>query len=84
MPYCPNPDCPHRKRLDEPAEFNQGVTTCSDCEVPFLKLHLTLNLFENQRQYRLSQVGGPAQNAVWLTLMKYHSAHVAMIRIDLM
>lgn len=31
MPYCPNPDCPHRKRLGEPAEFNKGVTTCSDC-----------------------------------------------------
>jgi hypothetical protein len=31
MPYCPNPDCAHRKRLGEPAEFNNGVTTCSDC-----------------------------------------------------
>lgn len=31
MPYCPNPDCPHRQRLDEPAEFNPGIKTCSDC-----------------------------------------------------
>ena len=31
MPYCPNPDCPHRQRLNEPAEFNPGITTCSDC-----------------------------------------------------
>jgi DNA-directed RNA polymerase subunit RPC12/RpoP len=31
MPFCPNPDCPHRKSLGEPAEFNKGVTTCSDC-----------------------------------------------------
>lgn len=31
MPYCPNPDCDHRKRLGEPAEFNEGSTICSDC-----------------------------------------------------
>ena len=31
MPFCPNPDCPHRKSLGEPAEFNKGVMTCSDC-----------------------------------------------------
>ncbi len=31
MPYCPNPDCPHRQRLDEPAEFNPGIKVCSDC-----------------------------------------------------
>jgi DNA-directed RNA polymerase subunit RPC12/RpoP len=31
MPYCPNPDCPHRKRLGAPAEFNKGVAKCSDC-----------------------------------------------------
>lgn len=31
MPYCPNSDCPHKKRLGEPAEFNKGVTVCSDC-----------------------------------------------------
>jgi uncharacterized RDD family membrane protein YckC len=31
MPYCPNPDCPHRQRLDEAAEFNPGIKICSDC-----------------------------------------------------
>lgn len=31
MPFCPNPDCPHRRSIGEPAEFNLGVTTCSDC-----------------------------------------------------
>lgn len=31
MPYCPNPECPHRQRLNEPAEFNPGITICSDC-----------------------------------------------------
>ncbi len=34
MPFCPNPDCPHRKRLGEPAEFLKGVATCSDCGSP--------------------------------------------------
>lgn len=31
MPFCPNPDCDHRRRLGEPAAFSEGVTTCSDC-----------------------------------------------------
>ena len=31
MPYCPNPECLHRQRLDEPAEFNPGIKVCSDC-----------------------------------------------------
>jgi hypothetical protein len=31
MPYCPNPECPHRKRFGEPAEFKKGITICSDC-----------------------------------------------------
>lgn len=31
MPFCPNPDCDHRKRLGEPAEFLKGATACSDC-----------------------------------------------------
>jgi ribosomal protein L40E len=31
MPYYPNPECPHRISLGEPAEFNKGVTICSDC-----------------------------------------------------
>ncbi len=31
MPYCPNPECPFRKRFGESAEYNQGAVTCSDC-----------------------------------------------------
>jgi len=31
MPYCPNPDCPHKKRTGRPAEFSKGITLCSDC-----------------------------------------------------
>ena len=31
MPYCPNPECPFRKRFGESAEYNQGAITCSDC-----------------------------------------------------
>lgn len=31
MPYCPNPDCPYRKRFGESAEFRSEIITCSDC-----------------------------------------------------
>jgi len=31
MPFCPNQDCPHKKRTGKPAEFQQGVSHCSDC-----------------------------------------------------
>jgi preprotein translocase subunit SecY len=34
MPCCPNPDCPHRKRIGRPAEFQNGITHCSDCGSP--------------------------------------------------
>ncbi|MFA6055017.1 MAG: hypothetical protein WC769_06560 [Thermodesulfovibrionales bacterium] len=31
MPFCPNPECPHIKRLLKSAEYVSGVGTCSDC-----------------------------------------------------
>ena len=31
MPYCPNPDCPPRKRSGQPAEYQAGMTHCADC-----------------------------------------------------
>jgi uncharacterized membrane protein YjgN (DUF898 family) len=31
MPFCPNPNCDHRQRLGEPAEFLIGIKTCPDC-----------------------------------------------------
>jgi preprotein translocase subunit SecY len=31
MSFCPNPECPHKKRTAEPAEFLEGFTYCSDC-----------------------------------------------------
>jgi len=34
MPYCLNPDCPHRKSTGRPAEFQNGITHCSDCGSP--------------------------------------------------
>jgi len=30
MPFCPNPDCPHKKKIGRPAEFREGITLCSD------------------------------------------------------
>lgn len=31
MPYCPNPECPFRKRFGESAEYRSEISTCSDC-----------------------------------------------------
>src|SRR4030042_3302192 len=31
MAYCLNPDCPHKKKTGHPAEFQEGITHCSDC-----------------------------------------------------
>jgi hypothetical protein len=31
MPFCLNPDCPHKKKTGTPAEFREGITHCSDC-----------------------------------------------------
>jgi preprotein translocase subunit SecY len=31
MPYCPNTECPHRKKTGKPAEFMEGMENCSDC-----------------------------------------------------
>jgi len=47
MPFCPNLDCPHRKRLGEPAEFLKGVAICSDCDTPLTD---TAPVFEPLRQ----------------------------------
>jgi preprotein translocase subunit SecY len=32
MPYCPNPECPHRNRHGEPAEYLGSAVHCSDCD----------------------------------------------------
>lgn len=34
MPFCPNPECRHKIRFGEPAEFLPGVTHCNDCGSP--------------------------------------------------
>jgi len=31
MAYCLNPECPHKKKTGNPAEFQEGITHCSDC-----------------------------------------------------
>lgn len=31
MPYCLNPECPHRKEMGYAAEFREGIPHCSDC-----------------------------------------------------
>jgi len=34
MAYCLNPECPHKKKTGNPAEFREGITHCSDCGSP--------------------------------------------------
>lgn len=31
MSFCPNPECPHLKRIGRAAEFLEGIVVCSDC-----------------------------------------------------
>lgn len=47
MPFCPNPECDHRRRLGVPAEFSEGIRTCSDCGTPLAE---TAPHFETARE----------------------------------
>lgn len=31
MPFCPNPECPHFKKIGKSAEYVAGVSACPDC-----------------------------------------------------
>jgi preprotein translocase subunit SecY len=37
VPFCPNPECPYRKRVGKPAEYLEEYTECSDCGSPLSK-----------------------------------------------
>ena len=34
MPFCPNPDCPHKKITGHFAEYRDGMIICPECEGP--------------------------------------------------
>ena len=34
MPFCPNPDCPHKQITGNFAEYRDGITICPECETP--------------------------------------------------
>jgi preprotein translocase subunit SecY len=34
VPFCPNPECPYKKRVGKPAEYLEEYTKCSDCGSP--------------------------------------------------
>jgi hypothetical protein len=34
--YCPYLSCPHRQRVNSPAEFMDQVSVCSDCRTPLV------------------------------------------------
>ncbi|MFH1464548.1 MAG: hypothetical protein ABIO70_09180 [Pseudomonadota bacterium] len=36
MAFCPNPDCPHRRRSRRPAEYREGHSVCADCGTPLV------------------------------------------------
>jgi len=63
MPFCPNPDCDHRRRLGEPAEFLKGITTCSDCgstlseTVPSFSPLNTVSRLKNDSAWTCPQCG---------------------------
>ncbi len=37
MPFCPNPECPHRLRTGRAAEFRVGRTVCADCRAALVE-----------------------------------------------
>jgi len=34
MPFCSNPDCPHKKKTGNFAEYRDGIIYCPDCDSP--------------------------------------------------
>jgi len=51
MPFCPNPECPYRKRHGEPAEYLQGMTACSDCGSSLSETAPILHPLEKTRKF---------------------------------
>ena len=56
MPYCPNPDCPFRKRFGESAEFNKGTATCSDCGTALAADDLLGKVVKQKKEFRMRDV----------------------------
>ena len=48
MPSCPNPECPHVKRLGKPAEYVAGVGSCSDCGSQLAEIDISIETKKTQ------------------------------------
>jgi hypothetical protein len=35
--FCPNPDCPHARRVGDPAAYREGITECQECGSPLVE-----------------------------------------------
>lgn len=56
MPYCPNPECPFRKRFGESAEYNQGATTCSDCNTALVADDPLGKTVKQKKEFRMRDI----------------------------
>lgn len=43
MPFCPNPDCPHKQMTGNFAEYKDGMTICPECETPLTDTPIKLS-----------------------------------------
>jgi preprotein translocase subunit SecY len=56
VPYCPNPECPFRKRFGESAEYNQGAVTCSDCGTALVADDPLGRTIKQKKEFRMRDV----------------------------
>ncbi len=56
MSYCPNPECPFRKRHGESAEYNQGTVACSDCGTALVADDPLGRTVKQKKEFRMRDV----------------------------
>lgn len=82
MPYCPNPECPFRKRRGESAEYNQGTVTCSDCGTALVPDDPLGKTVKQKKEFRIRDVH---KRILWtLALLGFWNVvcHVSLPGID--
>jgi preprotein translocase subunit SecY len=82
MPYCPNPECPFRKRHGESAEYNQGATTCSDCGTSLVADDPLGKTVKQKKEFRMRDL---YKRVLWtIALLGFWgiARHVSMPGID--
>jgi len=82
MPYCPNSECPFRKRRGGSAEYNQGAVTCSDCGTALVADDPLGKTVKQKKEFRMRDVH---KRLLWtLALLGFWSIvrHVSLPGID--